>query len=150
LYGLEAINANNGWAISVVGITIVFSGLVMLSFVISKLYKVLALWEDPSKIKAFFRAKKQEEKPDEQQEKHISDRVVFTESQKEVAKQFGLLARTMEDHFSLSRLLHLACISGLMDPHSNLNTLLKTKIIIPDGAGFFTWNKDRFDKIFSC
>lgn len=58
MYGLEAINANNGWAISVVGVTIVFSGLVMLSLVISQLHKVLAIWEDPSKLKAFFGAKK--------------------------------------------------------------------------------------------
>jgi len=38
LYGIEAINANNGWAISAVGITIVFSGLVLLSFVIAQLH----------------------------------------------------------------------------------------------------------------
>ncbi|MCF6246649.1 MAG: hypothetical protein L3J69_04730 [Desulfobacula sp.] len=58
MYGIEAINANNGWAISIVGITIVFSGLVTLSSVISQLHKVLAIWEDPSKIKALFGAKK--------------------------------------------------------------------------------------------
>jgi hypothetical protein len=45
LYGLEAINTNNGWAISTVGITIVFSGLVMLSLVIAQLHRALALWE---------------------------------------------------------------------------------------------------------
>jgi len=145
LYGLEAINANNGWAISVVGVTIVFSGLVSLALVISRLYKVLELWENPSRIKAFFQPKQ----PEEQLETDISDIVVLTESQKEVAKQFALLARTMEDHFSLSRLLRLAVVSDLKDPYSNLNTLLKTKIIISDGLGFFTWNKDRLDKIIS-
>ena len=45
MYGLEAINANNGWAISVVGVTIVFTGLVMLSFVIAQLHKVLGIVE---------------------------------------------------------------------------------------------------------
>lgn len=149
MYGLAAINANNGWAISVVGITIVFTGLVSLALVISQLHKVLALWEDPSKIKALFRAKKPKKLPEEQAQKDILDPVVFKEGQKEVAKQFALLARTMEDHFSLSRLLYLARISGLEDPYSNLNMLLKTKIIIPDGAGFFTWEKDKFDKRIS-
>ncbi|MEN8212519.1 MAG: OadG family protein [Thermodesulfobacteriota bacterium] len=51
MYGLEAINANNGWSIAVVGVTIVFSGLVMLSFVISQLHKILDLWKNPVKIK---------------------------------------------------------------------------------------------------
>jgi len=153
LYGLEAINANNGWAISVVGVTIVFSGLVGLSFVISQLHKVLAFWEDPSKIKALFKAKQSEELPEDENTTPASDQMSspegFTESQKETAKQFFLLARTMEDHFSLSNLLHLAGVSGLKDPCSNLNNLLNLKIILPDGSGFFTWDKDRFDKLVS-
>ena len=149
MYGLEAINASNGWAISVVGITVVFSGLVILSLVIAQLYKVLALWEDPSRIKALFKAKQKKELPEELQEKQIVDQMDFTESQKEVVKQFALLVRTMEDHFSLPRLLHLARISDLKDPYSNLNNLLKAKIIIQDGSGFFTWDKDMFDKTIS-
>lgn len=145
MYGLDAINAHNGWAISVVGITIVFSGLVMLSFVISQLHKVLALWEDPSKIKAFFKTKQPEGDP-EGPKPLLDD---FTQSQKDTARQFALLARTMEDHFSLQRLLFLAQISGLKDPCSNLNKLFKAKIILPDGSGFFTWDKDMFDKTIS-
>ncbi len=144
MYGIEAINANNGWAISVVGISIVFSGLVSLSLVISQLHKVLALYENPSKIKALFQGKKEEKKLEEDTEEVID--IVLTQSQKETFKQFALLVRTMEDHFSLPRLLHLAKISGLKDPYSNLNTLLKIKIIAPDSDGFFTWNKNRFDK----
>lgn len=146
MYGLEAINANNGWAISVVGVTIVFSGLVTLSLVISQLYRVLALWENSSKIKTLFKAKQPKDQSEEFQEKEIIDQAVFTESQKEGAKQFSLLIRTMEDHFSLPRLLHLAQISDLKNSHSNLNNLLKTNIIIPDGSGFFTWEKETFDK----
>jgi len=146
LYGLEAINANNGWAISVVGVTIVFSGLVTLSLVISQLYRVLALWENSSKIKTLFKAKQPKDQSEEFQEKEIIDQAVFTGSQKEGAKQFSLLIRIMEDHFSLPRLLHLAQISDLKNSHSNLNNLLKTNIIIPDGSGFFTWEKETFDK----
>jgi hypothetical protein len=149
LYGIEAINANNGWAISAVGVSIVFSGLVMLSLVISQLHKVLAVWEDPSKIKTFFKAKQPEVKTEELQEKLVSEQLIFTESQKEVAKQFALFVRTMEDHFSLPRLLHFAQISCLKDPYLNLNNLLKAKIIVPDGSGFFTWDKDMFDKTIS-
>jgi len=146
LYGLEAINASNGWAISVVGVTIVFSGLVTLSFVIAQLHKVLDIWENPSKIKALFKTKQTQKYLDNSEQKLISKKIVFSETQKDVAKQFALLARTMENHFSLPRLLQLAVLSGLKDPHINLNTLLKTNIIIPDGSGFFTWDKEVFDK----
>ncbi len=142
MYGLEAINANNGWAICVVGISIVFSGLVSLSLVISQLHKVLALYENPSKIKAFFKTKKTQKQVEDGQDTFVD--LVLTQSQKEVSKQFALLVRTMEDHFSLPRLLHLAKISGLKDPYSNLNNLLKIGIVIPDGEGFFTLNNDRF------
>ncbi len=145
MYGLEAINASNGWAISVVGITIVFKGLVILSFVISQLHKVLALYEDPSKIKQLFQVK-----PDEtlsaQDEAAKTARAALTDPQKEVIKQFAFLARTMEDHFSLSRLLHLAKFRGLKDPCENLNQLFITQIVLPDGDGMFTWNREIFDK----
>jgi hypothetical protein len=144
LYGIEAINAHNGWAISVVGITIVFSGLVMLSLVISQLHKVLALWEDPTKIKALFAAKKKKDQVPEDSLAEDPDH--FNSGQQEIAKQFALLARTMDDHFSLPRLLELAQISGLQSPFSTLNTLLKAKIIVPDGSGYFCWDKERFDR----
>ena len=45
MYGFENITANNGWAMAVIGATIVFAGLVVLSFAISQIHKVLALWD---------------------------------------------------------------------------------------------------------
>lgn len=144
MYGLEAINASNGWAISIVGVSIVFSGLVSLSLVISQLHKVLALYEDPSKITAFFKSKKSKKVDKKEDEKIIS--IVLTQSQKETVKQFALLVRTLDDHFSLPRLLHLAQISGIKDPYPSLNTLLKMKIIEPDKNGFFIWKNEVFDR----
>ncbi|WDP92445.1 MAG: OadG family protein [Desulfobacter sp.] len=140
MYGLEAINANNGWAISVVGISIVFSGLVMLSLVISQLHKGIDLIENPQKIKDWFASKGKK-----------TDRavLVISDEQKEIAKQYALLVRTMEDHFSLPRLLRLAVVSGLKDSHDNLNMLLKSGIITPDGQGMFTWDQDLFTKTIS-
>ena len=45
MYGFDNITANNGWAMAVVGASIVFAGLVVLSFVISQIHKILELWE---------------------------------------------------------------------------------------------------------
>lgn len=74
---------------------------------------------------------------------------VLTDEQRQIAKQYALLVRTMEDHFSLPRLLRLAVVSGLKDPHANLNTLLSSGIIQPDGQGLFTWDQDLFTKTIS-
>lgn len=148
MYGIEAINANNGWAISAVGITIVFSGLVLLSFVIAQLHKGLDLYENPRKIKGWFSFKKKQEKVDNSIE---TEEILFvlTEEQKEIAKQFALLVSTLEDHFSLPRLLELARISGVKNFHSNLNILLKSDILFPDKEGFFCWDQDLYIKSIS-
>jgi len=138
LYGIEAINASNGWAISVVGISIVFTGLVLLSLVISQLHKAVALFDNPRRIKAWF------SKPEEIREPPPEPVLLMTAAQKEIAKQFALLVRTMEDHFSLPRLLHLSQVSGIKNPHANLQVLLKSQIILPDGEGFFTWDEAMF------
>ena len=149
MYGLEAINAHNGWAISVVGVTIVFSGLVVLSLVISQLHKVLALYENPRKIKDWFsRAKSLEATSEATSETKVA-LLVLTQEQKEISKQFALLVSTLENHFSLPRLLDLARISGVKDCHSNLTILLKSAIIFPDNEGFFCWDQDLYIKTIS-
>lgn len=141
MYTLQSISAHNGWAISVVGITIVFTGLVLLSFSIAQLHKILDLWEnrhDLPKLKEKLLKKKHREKV-----------LSFDARQKESAKQFKLLVRTLEETFSLPKLLKLAEISGLEAPHSSLSTLVKSGIIKPDQKGLFTWDRERFMKILS-
>jgi len=133
VYGLEAIEANNGWAISAVGISIVFTGLVLLSLSISRIHKLLEIWENRDNISLFKKKNPQSEAPTPR---------FLTERERESADQFYLLIKTMDDHFSLPRLLYLAEISGIERPHSNLSRLLKTKIIKPDLDGFYLFDKD--------
>ncbi len=144
MYGLAAINANNGWAISVVGISIVFTGLVVLSLVISQLHKVLDFYENPQKIKEFFAPK-----PAPESEVEEAPKEPLSKSRKEAVRQFEMLAQTLDDHFSLPRLLHLAETRGVDHPHSHLNFLLKTGVIRPDKDGYHTWDSQRFDTIIS-
>ncbi len=130
------------------GITIVFSGLVLLSFVIAQLHKGLDLYENPRKIKGWFSLKKKQEQVDNSLETE-EILLVLTEEQKEIAKQFALLVSTLEDHFSLPRLLELARISGVKNFYSNLNILLKSDILFPDKEGFFCWDQDLYIKTIS-
>ena len=138
MYGLEAIATHNGWAISVVGVTIVFTGLVLLSFAISQLHKLLDLWDNKHELKKKWARKKKQ------------DPLIFTEKQKEAARQFQLLARTLDDCFSLPRLLKMAELSGLDLPHANLANLLKSGIIKADQEGFFTWDRECYKKILAA
>ena len=49
--GLEAISAHNGWNIAIVGISIVFTGLTVLSLTIAQLHKILSFLENGGKPK---------------------------------------------------------------------------------------------------
>ena len=139
MYGLDAINAYNGWAISIVGVTIVFTGLVMLSMAISQLHKLLDLWENRKEI-SFFNKKSPETAPIP---------IELTPTQKESARQFKLLAETLSDHFSLPRLLKLAQISGIDHPHSTLVILLEADIIVSDTQGYHVLDMTQFKALAS-
>lgn len=140
LYGLEAINAHNGWAISVVGVTIVFSGLVTLSALISQLHKLVTLYDNPEIIKKLFTRKSESAAKAGTPKKHM----VLTEAQKQICRQYNLLAQTMDAVISLPKLLRMAELSGLKDPHANINLLIKSGILCADEQGYFTWDEDIF------
>jgi hypothetical protein len=57
LFGIENITNNNGWAMAAVGASIVFMGLVVLSFVISQIHKLLNLWDEREKFIERFKKK---------------------------------------------------------------------------------------------
>ncbi len=140
MYGLDAINANNGWSIAAVGIIIVFAGLVSLSLIISQLHRVLTFIEDPKKF-AFFSPKKNSDIKEQYTLTSLSN------NQKQSAKQIFLLIKTMDDHFSLSKLIGLAEITNLGKPYNNINTLIDSGIIEPDAEGYFLLNEERYKKL---
>lgn len=140
MYGLQAITASNGWEISFLGISIVFTGLILLSLAIGQIHKILALWDNRNNLRIFSRQEPSPEAPTP---------VTLTENQKISARQFRILVRTQDDPFSLPRLLALAETSGLDKPHTNLCALLESGIITADSKGFFVWNRDRFTQLTS-
>ncbi len=145
LYGLDAINAHNGWAISVVGITIVFTGLVSLSALISQLHKLVTLYENPGRIKKLFASTPKSVAKAAPLKKPLT----LTEAQKQICRQYHLLAQTMDDVISLPKLLRMAQISGLEDPHVNITILLKSGILCADEQGFFSWDEEIFSRTVS-
>jgi len=146
LTGLEAISFHNGWTISAIGVSIVFTALVSLSFVISQLHKVLDLWErkDEYYKKARKSFKNLLSPPKEQRSHH---KIKATENFNESARQFNLLVQSMNDPFSLPTLIELAKKIDLGRPHSTLNELLSAKLIVPNGKGYYYWDHTAYKNI---
>ncbi len=137
MYGLEAIAQHNGWAISILGVSIVFTGLVSLSLILSQLYKVLAFWDNRkthiNSVKTFFSKKDISEKTAKAQ--------TLPAAINESANHYRLLTGIIGEPFSLPKLIELAGSRGLPNPHSTINEFLKDDIIVPDNKGFFTWKQ---------
>ncbi len=128
--GMEAISAHNGWAISAIGVTIVFTGLTVLSLTISQLHKVLAFME---------RKKSDSQKRAEgAKEIDVSD-IIIPGDMKETAREYKMIIDRMDAPFSLPRLLELSEKCGLNRPYSNLNDLIGSGLIEPDGEGYYRW-----------
>ncbi len=132
--GLENISVNDGWAIALMGVSIVFTGLILLSLCISQLHKIIDFWENIGKEK------------DTQPQKYITpprESPVFQapvhDEEPETIRQYKVLVDRLEQPFSLPDLLELAERIGLYNPHSTINYLLEKKIIIPDKNGYFIW-----------
>ncbi len=140
---IEAITKHNGWAMAFMGICIVFTGLVLLSITLSQLHKILDLWDKRSD---FFDNYKEKKKLKAEQIEAYSKLTVDGMLENN-AKQFNILAQTMNEPFALPGLLDLALKRGLYKPHSAINQMLEIKLIIPDGEGYYFWDKRVYQNI---
>jgi hypothetical protein len=136
LFNLEAISANNGWAISVIGITIVFSGLTLLSLIISQLHRALDLWDKKGDWLKAARVK----------DKTASEQPGPEESEKKISRdlpvefrQYRLLVEWLGEPFALPELVEVAEKRGLKRVHSTVNDLLLSGYIVADGKGYYNW-----------
>lgn len=140
MYGLEAIAAHNGWAISIIGICIVFTGLTLLSLTIAQLHKVLKLWDERERYLRAFRKKKQKPEAEQGSEIDVCTLTLSADIQ-ETARQARILIGWIGEPFALPTLIAHAERCGMSKPYSAINRLLRAEIIIPDGEGYYIWNK---------
>lgn len=133
MFGIDAVTANNGWQYALVGVSIVFSGLVILSIVISQLHKVLSLWENRAAILQAMKERKKAVSPASAPQR------IESPSLAEAKRQYKMIVDRMGEPFALPKLLRSAEKSGLHRPHATLNDLLKAGIVHPDETGYYTW-----------
>ena len=138
MYGLKAITAYNGWAMALAGAVIVFSGLVVLSFVISQLHKVLMFFEKKS-----VGVQQNIEIPAVEPSEDTTGFLLpepFPTDINEIVRLYTPLVETLGESFYLSSLYENLRKNDFPHPHITLTALRETKILIPDGDGVFTWN----------
>jgi len=141
VYGFENINANHGWAMAVIGASIVFAGLVVLSFVISQIHKILELWE-----KRDLRKERQKKAPalsKAQKTQQPAYKVHHLPSVNDLISIYRPLAGQLEEPFELSQLFEISNKMDLAHPHLSIKKLWDAGVLIAQGDGSFIWNKQQ-------
>lgn len=132
MYGLEAIDAHNGWAIAIIGTGIVFSGLVVLSIAISQLHKLLILWDKRDK---FINPNGQKKIKSD-----ISMPERFPQDINEVAELYKPIFAKLEATFQLAELYKLSQTYNFPHPHLTIKNFRQAQILVPVGNGNFKVN----------
>ncbi len=133
LYGLEAINAYNGWNMAIAGALIVLSGLAVLSFIISQLHRVISLFEEKEVVA--------EVPPETEASDKIKIPIQIPTDIDEAADIVQPIVDQLDSDFELSDLYKLLMDNGFPHPHMSIKTFREADIILASGEGLFTWNR---------
>lgn len=134
MYGIQAINAHNGWAMALAGSLIVMSGLSLLSFIISKLHKVLEFMENRKKPGSI-------ELPSTPEPKAV---VAVDHDLSHLENSFSCYCdETAElgNAFTLQDLFTVFQECDFPHPHLTIRTLKEEGFLIQADDGMFSWNK---------
>ncbi len=137
MYGFEAIAAHNGWSMAIVGASIVFSGLVILSLVISQLHKLLTIWENKG---TFFNRNKRTSVNSTEEVLDLNLPGCFPSDINEAARLYHPLVEKLGQPFQLVQLYEVSRKKGFPHPHLTISLLRQAKVLVPEGDGVFIWN----------
>jgi len=133
LYGIQAITANNGWSMAIVGAMIVFSGLVVLSLTIAQLHRIIAFFENRKKPTP------DSESPEILVTSTVPDQ--FPVNIDEAVELYKPLIEQLGETFKLNDLYTISREKNFPAPHHGIKLLRQEKFLLPLGGGDFTWNK---------
>lgn len=124
-----------------IGASIVFLGLVLLSFAVSQIHRLLELWENRAEYSA--RIRNGSSLNGENREKVLPREAMLA------IKQLQLLTERLGVPFPLPKLVDLSEKTGMKHPYAMTHAALAAGIIVPDKKGYFTWDQSAFDKKIS-
>ena len=131
MYGFDAIATHNGWAMAITGAMIVFSGLIILSALISQLHRLASLIEH-----------RKPKKPTgaETLPAEISPQTLSGQFDSDAAiAPFRAASVALSEPFALADLHQIARQMDLPHPHLTLSALRQKGELIDDGTGLFRW-----------
>ncbi len=149
MYGIEAINAANGWNLAALGILVVFLSLIILSIIISQLHRILAVWDkkedllpggmtvDRSQIRG------NEKAASSGREETVPHPHVCPGDINEIAAIWAPLAEKIDDPFLLADLYKLAVKNDFPHPHMTIQRLWQENILVPAGDRMFRFQYER-------
>jgi hypothetical protein len=135
MFGIDNITNSNGWAMAVVGATTVFMGLAVLSLVISQIHKLLEFWENRNKKKASRVAPPKDKAPALQEQR--------LPTVSELCSIYRPLVEQLKEPFQLIQLHEKTKEMDLPHAHLSIKCLQEADILVAQGDGTFTWNKQK-------
>ncbi len=138
MYGFEAITHYNGWAMALAGSLIVFSGLVVLTTVISQLHKVLLFFENGV---ASLNNKKSSTPARTTDTKNAEAETLQDLDINQIISLYRPLADKLGESFELTQLYETSQSKGLPHPHLSIKELRQSAALLPLGDGIFYWNQ---------
>jgi hypothetical protein len=135
VYGLEAISANNGWAMAVTGAIIVMCGLSILSFIISQLHKIIALFEKKVQPEAY-------QATTQPSYAQLSAEIDILNDLPSAARIYRALTECLGEKFELALLYKKFQDEELPHPHITIRALRDGGLLVPAGECTFCWKED--------
>jgi len=131
LTGLQAITAQNGWAMAITGALIVMAGLAAQSFIISQLHRIITLFE---------------RRPKDSAQRMASPATGLAAAEADLLNDVAAAARIYQpltaelgDQFELSMLYQVFTRENLPHPHLTIRSLRECGFLVPIGEGLFCW-----------
>lgn len=131
----ENIALHNGWAMAIIGWSIVFTGLVILSFTISRL-KVIFGWAEKRETQAG-EATSETVKP-----AAVQDGCAMLDIET-AARAYDPLVASLGDTFCLASLYEKAREHDLPHAHITICAFREARILVACGEGNFRWEPNR-------
>lgn len=141
MFSIDNITSGNGWAMAAVGAVTVFLGLVVLTFVISQIHKILEFWENWGKTRNANQKRARKEDPQKDKAPAIQQLRLPTAS--ELCSIYRPLVEQLKEPFQLVQLYEKTKEMDLPHPHLSIKCLQEADVLVAQGDGTFIWDKQK-------
>ncbi|MEW6076596.1 MAG: hypothetical protein AB1724_02160 [Thermodesulfobacteriota bacterium] len=136
LFSFQNISNSNGWAFAALGISIDIAGLAILSLIVSRVPRLVALLEKIGSL-----LKKAPVQPRKKQTVKSQPDNLLAAGINDLATVYKSLTDPLGDVFQLSEVYRAAEENGLPHPHLTIKALRESGMLVSEGNGLFRWRR---------